>query len=102
MREFEFDTAELQNVTNLYDRLLKALEAPGWHGHNIDALIDSMIYGGANGVEPPYLLRFTHLDEAPGEVRAEVAAMAEGIGNALEERLSLFGSAPEILFDLKP
>lgn len=37
-----------------YEQVLSQLKAPQWHGHNLDALSDSIGVGSINGVEPPY------------------------------------------------
>lgn len=42
------------DVESFYDAFLAAIDAPSWHGHSIDALADSLIGGGINGVEPPF------------------------------------------------
>lgn len=42
------------DAESFYDALLAAVDAPAWHGHSIDALADSLIGGGINGVEPPF------------------------------------------------
>jgi len=39
---------------DFYSALLEKLAAPAWHSHGLDAFVDSMIYGGINGVEQPY------------------------------------------------
>ncbi len=41
---------------DFYQQLLPQLKAPSWHGHNLDALNDSIVTGNINGVEPPYCI----------------------------------------------
>ena len=59
MQDLVVDTSTWKEVADFYDGLLRALDAPEWHGRNLDALDDSIAYGGVNGVEPPYRLHFT-------------------------------------------
>ena len=54
MRVLNLDAAEWREYADFVRALLAALEAPHWHGDNVNALIDSMVHGGINGVEPPY------------------------------------------------
>jgi hypothetical protein len=56
MQTIELDATNWRTALDLYDALLAALGAPEWHGRNLNALADSMIWGGINGVEPPYTI----------------------------------------------
>jgi len=51
------DGALWRSVDDFYEALLPQLDAPEWHGHNLDALNDSIAHGGVNGINPP--LRIT-------------------------------------------
>lgn len=42
------------DVESFYGAFLAAVDAPVWHGHSLDALADSLIGGGINGIEPPF------------------------------------------------
>jgi RNAse (barnase) inhibitor barstar len=57
MRWIELDGGSWTTALDFYTALLGALGAPKGHGRNINALIDSMIWGGMNAVEPPYTIR---------------------------------------------
>ena len=48
MRRIELDAKSWMKILDFYQDLLKALGAPEWHGRNLNALIDSMIWGGIN------------------------------------------------------
>ncbi len=54
MRVFKLNASEWEMPLDFYESLLAVLEAPHWHGCNINALVDSMVYGGINGIDPPY------------------------------------------------
>jgi len=55
--EIVLEGAGWQTAEDFYAALLRALDAPAWHGHNLDALNDSIAHGGVNGINPP--LRIT-------------------------------------------
>lgn len=57
---------------DFYDAVLTALEAPAWHGRNVNALIDSVIYGGVNGAEPPFRIEVIGLEGSAADVREEL------------------------------
>ncbi len=57
MQTIELDATNWTTALDLYDALLAALGAPEWHGRNLNALTDSMIWGGINEVEPPYTIQ---------------------------------------------
>ncbi len=72
MRIIELDATKWKTVLDFYHALLASIGAPAWHGMSPDALVDSMIWGGINAVEPPYTIRISGLSTAPKEVRDHV------------------------------
>lgn len=60
-RIIEIDGQGWTTALDLYDTLLPAIGAPKEHGENINALVDSMIWGGINTLEPPYEVRIRGL-----------------------------------------
>ena len=101
MQTFEFDAKTWTNVVPIYDALLSALEAPEWHGYNLNALIDSMVYGDINIVEPPYTLRFKNVGYASEDVQEHLSIIVRYIGEAVQERLTSYGDAPTIVFEIE-
>lgn len=77
MRIIELDAAKWKTVLDFYDAFLAAIGAPEWHGKSPDALIDSMVWGGINAVEPPYTVRISGLSAAPQEVRNHVQLVSD-------------------------
>ena len=59
MKVLKLDAGRWKTMGDFYDALLAAIQAPRQHGRGLDALIDSMIYGGINGIEPPYRIEVT-------------------------------------------
>lgn len=50
------DWKEVTTEGDFYNSMLSQLEAPDWHGRNLDALADSLINGDINGIEPPFCI----------------------------------------------
>lgn len=44
----------MENAEDFYGAFLEAVGAPPWHGHNFNALRDSIAVGDINAVSPPY------------------------------------------------
>jgi len=82
MRIIELDAGRWKTIVGFYDDLLAALGAPDWHGYSPDALIDSMIWGGMNVINPPYKIIVQNTRKSPSEVIDHVKlakeALAEG------------------------
>ena len=53
MQRISIDISECETVDDFYGILLTSLDAPDWHGRNLDALWDS-ITSDINNVMPPY------------------------------------------------
>jgi RNAse (barnase) inhibitor barstar len=79
MRMIELDGREWRTVEDFYRALLAALGAPSWHGGNVNALVDSMIWGGINAVEPPYTVRILNARQLPQDIREEIDLAAHDI-----------------------
>ena len=56
MRKIDRDAASWMTPLHFYAALLPALGAPEWHGNSVPAIVDSMIGGEINAVEPPYIV----------------------------------------------
>jgi RNAse (barnase) inhibitor barstar len=72
MRIIKLDASQWKTPLDFYDALLSALEAPEWHGWSINALIDSMVWGNINAVEPPYRIWVVATAKLPSEVKKEL------------------------------
>ncbi|HSF63461.1 MAG TPA: barstar family protein [Paracoccaceae bacterium] len=81
MRQIVLDAGGWRTVADGWDALLAALEAPGWHGRNLDALADSLS-GGVNGVAPPFALCLTGTAALPPDVAAWLDRVAEVFAEA--------------------
>ncbi|MBN8731462.1 MAG: barstar family protein [Acidobacteria bacterium] len=70
MREIVVSGRCWSSPDDLYDGLLSALGAPEWHGHNMDALWDSITIGQINQIEPPFRIRLVEVDALPDDCHA--------------------------------
>jgi hypothetical protein len=73
----ELDATKWKTILDFYNALLPAIGAPKGHGRSPDALVDSMIWGRTNAVEPPYSIRIVGLSTALKEVRDGVELAKE-------------------------
>lgn len=69
MRIIELDASGLRDVLDFTRALCALLGSPGWHGQSIDAFIDSMVWGGIDKAEPPYMVRIVNTAGLTAETR---------------------------------
>jgi RNAse (barnase) inhibitor barstar len=82
MNFVQLDASHWKTGLDFYEALLAALGAPSWHGRNINALIDSMIYDGINTIGPPLTIRITGTAHLPDEARNELIFTILALGSA--------------------
>ena len=82
MRIIQLDATNWKTVADFYDALLAAIGAPEWHGDSPDALIDSMIWGGINAVEPPYTIHISGAEKLPKDVSEHVELVKKALAKA--------------------
>ena len=69
---------------DFYSALLPKLGAPVWHGHNLDALRDSLS-GDINSVEPPFTVEIANARQLTPEMDGFLARVAAVFQDAREE-----------------
>ena len=99
MRIIELDATSWKDVLDYYEALLEALGAPDWHGRNANALIDSMIWGGINAIEPPYTVRIKNLKGASKHILIEIGYLKEDPPKQREEFRSQKGRNIEVYLE---
>jgi RNAse (barnase) inhibitor barstar len=99
MRWIELDATSWTTVLDFYAALLGALGAPKGHGRSIDALIDSMIWGRMNAVEPPYTVRVRGIGKSSKDIVDEVELAKHALSEARAEFRSLRGHDVDVLFE---
>lgn len=68
MKKFELDAAGWTSRKDFYAALLPMLGAPCWHGHNLDALWDSVVGGDINEISPPYTITIVGAGNLPDDL----------------------------------
>jgi len=72
MRVIELDASNWKTPLDFYEAILAGLGAPDWHGRNLNALTESMIWGEINKVEAPYTVRIHAARNLPESVRSYI------------------------------
>jgi hypothetical protein len=96
MRLIELDGKRWNSPLDFLRSLKAALGSPEGHGMSPDAFVDSMIYGGMNSIEPPYVVRITNISGVPKEVADCISLMISVLQEARQERLQRRGDDIEI------
>jgi len=65
MHEIVIYGEEIKTPDDFYAAFLTAIGAPKWHGHNMDAIWDSITGGDINQTNPPYRVRITGISRMP-------------------------------------
>jgi RNAse (barnase) inhibitor barstar len=102
MQLVELDGTRWVTVQDFYEALLDALGAPRWHGANLNALVDSMIYGGINTLEPPYTIQVKGIGNVPADVRTEIELAKQDLAEAREEFRASRGEDIEVRLEIVP
>jgi hypothetical protein len=100
MRAIELDAKNWRTWQDLYDALLAALGAPEWHGRSLNALVDSMVWGGINAVEAPYKIRISGTEKLSKAMLAEIDEVTQALARACAERRALGRGDVEIGFEI--
>ena len=72
MLVIKLDATNWRTGDDFYQDLLSALGAPADHGHNLNAIVDSVVWGGMNSIQPPYTVRVSGMKNVPKQVREEI------------------------------
>jgi hypothetical protein len=102
MRIIELRAERWRSILDFYHALLTALEAPDWHGVGCDAAIDSIVWGGINGVVPPYTIRVVGAAALPQEIRDEIELLGRLIAEHREDHRRWRKKDVEVALELVP
>jgi RNAse (barnase) inhibitor barstar len=100
MRIIELNAKNWLTRPDFYNALLAALGAPEGHGRNLNALIDSMVWGGMNTVETPYTIHISETEKLSKDVLAEIDELKLALASACAERRELRSGDVEIGFEI--
>jgi hypothetical protein len=84
----KLDATSWGGVSDFYSALLGAIGAPDWHGRSIDALVDSLVFGGINTLRPPIEIIVCNVAKLTSPIKAEIELAAEAIRFARRERMA--------------
>jgi RNAse (barnase) inhibitor barstar len=101
MRIIALDAARWQTALEFYEDLLSALDAPFWHGRNLNALYDSIVWGDINGVEPPYTVHIRNLSRAGEDAKEELDVFFTHLPEQEAERVKLQGEPSGVVFEVE-
>jgi hypothetical protein len=102
MHIIPLDATNWTSILDFFDAVLPAIGAPAGHGHSVDALIDSMIWGGMNALEPPYTVRISGTGEAPENVRDKIELVKQALAEARAEFRARQGHDVEVQLETYP
>jgi RNAse (barnase) inhibitor barstar len=92
----KIDASLYKEIDTFYESLKLAIGSPDWHGKNINAFIDSIVYGGINSVEPPYKIVISNISECPDTISSEIR---EDV-SLLQDAISCYGRSNEIQIEI--
>jgi len=79
MQRIELDATPWRTRDEFYDALFQVLEAPEWHGRNLNPLVDSMIWGGINELKSPYTIAIMNAERVSADVGDEIRHAVDAI-----------------------
>jgi RNAse (barnase) inhibitor barstar len=85
MKQITVDLTTAVSLDDLYDLLLKSLNAPEWHGHNLNALWESIAYQENGLTEPPYELVLSGVGQLSLELQEKLKIICEVFDQARKE-----------------
>ncbi len=77
MKPIVIDWPKFNTREDFYASVLSQMEAPGWHGHNLDALQDSWVTGGICHSGPPFDFAFHRCENAKDEMKEFLQTVAQ-------------------------
>ena len=102
MKIIELDAAHWATALDFYHALLPSLGAPDWHGTCVNALADSMIFGGINAVEPPYTVRIRNTRQLPKDVLDKMVVVKNWLAEMRAFRENRDQCAVEVEMEILP
>lgn len=100
MKTFRLDASSWTKTRDFYDAIFAALGSPEWHGDNVNALTESMIWGEINQVEPPYKVEVVSTAGLPPTIMRELEWASKGVILAREDFKKRMGQEVEVSFDV--
>ena len=102
MQIIELDAKDWKSFRDYLGALKAALGSPDWHGNNIDAFLDSMIWGGINKVNPPYTVKICNTSGLPKEIIEEIELLSRSLMDARAESKIRRGQDVDVKLEIIP
>jgi RNAse (barnase) inhibitor barstar len=87
VRDIASNLAGCTTPNDVFERILDVLDAPDWHGRNLDALWDSVPSNEINGVRAPYRLKVAGYVGLGNDLRELVDKIGAMFAEARRDRL---------------
>jgi RNAse (barnase) inhibitor barstar len=85
MNSLSIDWSAITDYDKFYDYILPLMEAPSWHGRNLDAFHDSWITGGICKSGPPFNFIFRNSDSPKNAYKEFVDTIEEIASESVRE-----------------
>lgn len=89
MQHFKIQVGSDDNRASVYEKLLSALGAPDWHGHNLDALWDTVSGDDINSVRAPYRIDVVVMSDPSAEVEELIGRIEQLFVDARQQGSSV-------------
>ncbi len=77
---------EIGSEEQFYNQFLPQVQAPEWHGRNLNALTDSIVTGDINKIEPPFTIISKNSDNIPSSLKEFQDTVFEIFNEAIEAK----------------
>jgi hypothetical protein len=99
MRVIKLDATNWRTLSDLSCALKAALGSVEGHGNSINAWVDSIIYGGMNAIEPPFVIRITGVANCSVFLKEDILALSRAIDKARTWKLEHYGVDVDASFE---
>jgi RNAse (barnase) inhibitor barstar len=89
MKTLVLDGSMWRDKDDFYRAFLAAVEAPEWHGHNLDALRDSIVVGNINKLKPPFSVAVRGSRSWPTQLTSFMRSVESIFGEAKAEGVAV-------------
>ena len=100
MKKIIIDASDWKTGQDFYNAMFSSLGSPNWHGTNVNALVESMVWGEINKVEPPFRVEIVATKHLPASIMQELTWTAEGVVSARADRKRRWGEDVKVSFQI--
>lgn len=84
MKEIRVDISNAQDGFDFYGAIAEALDAPDWHGRNLNAVMESLTFGGNGTLSPPFVIVLEKVTSASRLIQRECKHFASLVAEHCE------------------